>query len=72
MRVLKLDAVDDWPAWLKTTEVAALLGTTRMTVRSMISRGELKGCIQVGREWRIPADELRRLIASGSWEGPTE
>jgi excisionase family DNA binding protein len=55
------DDPEAWPAWLKTTEVAEILRVSRPTVRSMMQRGELTGRL-VGRQWRIPASEVRRVL----------
>jgi excisionase family DNA binding protein len=51
------------PVWLRTSQVAAMLGCSGRTVRRMIARGELRA-MRLGDEghWRIPRLEVERFL----------
>jgi len=42
--------------------VAQLLGVSTRTVQNLLARGDLRG-VRVGRQWRIPPQELARFLA---------
>ena len=46
---------------LTPREVGRQLHVCERTVRNMCERGAING-VQVGRQWRIPVAELRRLL----------
>jgi excisionase family DNA binding protein len=48
---------------MTTGEVARLFKTHPATIRRLCVRGEIRG-IRLGGEWRIPADEVRRLLGT--------
>ncbi len=50
--------------FLKPREVAELLRVHRVTVTEWIRAGRIKA-IRVGRLWRIPESEVRRLLEQG-------
>jgi len=56
-------------AMRSTAEVAQLLGVSTRTVQNLLARGELCG-VRVGRQWRIPPEELARFLASEKDEPP--
>ena len=43
-------------------EVANRLKISIRTVKTLLYRGEIKG-IKLGNRWRIPSNELRRILA---------
>lgn len=45
--------------YLTAKEVAEILHVHYRTVRRMCDRGELRGAIRVGRDWRIPPSALK-------------
>lgn len=49
-----------------TGEAAAALGVTGATIRRLARTGHLKGCFWVGRQLRVPATEITRLISSSA------
>lgn len=46
-------------------EAEVLIGVSRPTLYRMLARGELK-TVQVGRQRRIPKDEMTRLTTSNT------
>lgn len=49
---------------LTVPEVAERLRVSEPTIRKLIVDGKLKA-IRVGRQFRIPADEVERFMAAG-------
>ena len=58
------------PGVLRVADAAVLLDMDEGTVRRALRRGELPG-FRVGREWRLPADVLERLLARRGDSWPT-
>lgn len=50
---------------LKPKEVAELLRVHRVTVTEWIKAGKIKA-IRIGKLWRIPESEVRRLLEYGT------
>jgi excisionase family DNA binding protein len=53
------------PAFYTPTETATLLRVTPSTVLRQIGKGQIHA-IAVGRQFRIPAAELERILQSGT------
>jgi excisionase family DNA binding protein len=49
--------------FITTTEAARRLGITRQTLSLYLRQGKLRG-VKLGKEWRIPRNELERLLAA--------
>ncbi len=56
---------ENWPDLLTVAEVAEILRVSRMTVYRLAQDGNIRS-LRVGRSFRIPADQVSRLI-----EAPT-
>ena len=49
---------------LKVKEVADFFRVKELTIYRWLHAGKLKG-MKVGREWRIPEEEVKRLVEEG-------
>ena len=56
---------------LTPMEVAAVLRVSHRTVVRWLQQGRLRG-IRVGRQWRIPEEELQAILAPLYGEGAKE
>ena len=50
--------------WLTTGELAEELGLSATTVRRLLEEGQVKG-VRLGHWWRIPREELDRILREG-------
>jgi excisionase family DNA binding protein len=57
--------------FITTTEAAQRLGITRQTLSLYLRQGKLRG-VKFGKEWRIPRNELDRLLATPVGEEPQQ
>jgi excisionase family DNA binding protein len=57
--------------FITTTEAARRLGITRQTLSLYLRQGKLRG-VKFGKEWRIPRNELDRLLAAPVEEEPPQ
>jgi excisionase family DNA binding protein len=57
------DRTQGLPELLTVAEVAALVRVSKMTIYRMIRKGELPA-IAVGKSFRIPIEDVRRLTQS--------
>jgi excisionase family DNA binding protein len=55
--------------FISTTEASERLGISRQTLASYLRQGKLRG-VKFGKEWRIPRNELDRLLAPRVEEEP--
>ena len=53
--------------WLTTRELAEELGLSPTTVRRLLEEGRIKG-VRLGHWWRIPREELDRILRDGLQE----
>lgn len=58
------DDAAEWPTYMTVPEVAEILRVSKMTVYRMVHRGDIEA-IRVGRSFRIPAAEVRRVLKDG-------
>ena len=57
----------DRKRWLTTRELAEELGLSPTTVRRLLEEGRIKG-VRLGHWWRIPREELDRVLRDGLQE----
>jgi excisionase family DNA binding protein len=57
--------------FITTTEAAQRLGITRQTLSLYLRQGKLRG-VKFGKEWRIPRNELDRLLTAPVEEEPPQ
>lgn len=49
--------------YYKVTDIAEMLSTSQLTIRTYIREGKLEG-IKIGREWRVPQSSIMAYIDS--------
>ena len=59
-------------SWIGTTEAARLLQMSSRRIVGLCREGKLEGAFQEGRNWKIPADSIRRFISASGKEFPNE
>lgn len=52
--------------YLTPDEIAERFRIHPRTVRRLCKRGDLRGAVKVGRQWRIPADAVRAALGEVS------
>jgi len=63
MNMVQIEPEPAPPRALTLAETAARLACSPKTLRRMIDAGEINA-VRVGRRYRVPLDELRRLLSS--------
>src|SRR4051812_35825968 len=61
---------DDEPEYVDSNYVSKMLGFTPRTVLGMARRGQLRGAVRVGKEWRFCLAELRAGLAEAEVQRP--